>query len=49
MHTLPLTSIRSGDELEAAQKIMDQILTKGKLSSEEAMYLRCVERSRWIL
>ena len=35
----PLTSIRSEDDLEAAQEVMDRLLAKGKLSSGEAMYL----------
>ena len=39
VQTLPLTSIRSRDDLEAAQKVMDHLLTKGKLSSGEALYL----------
>lgn len=39
IQTLPLTSIRSDDDLEAAQKVMDGLLAKGKLSSGEALYL----------
>lgn len=35
----PLTSIRSGDDLEAAQEVMDRLLTKGDLSSGEELYL----------
>ncbi len=36
---LPLTSIRSDDEFEAAQEVMDELLVKGSLSSGEEMYL----------
>ena len=36
---LPLTSIRSDDDLEAAQDVMDELLAKGKLSSGEELYL----------
>ncbi len=39
IRSFPLTSIRSEDELESAQKIVDQLLVKGKLSSGESMYL----------
>jgi len=35
----PLTSIRSDTDLQSAQRIMDQLLTKDQLSSGEAMYL----------
>lgn len=35
----PLTSIRSNDDLEAAQKVMDRLLTKGDVSSGEELYL----------
>lgn len=35
----PLTSIRSEDDLEAAQEVMDQLLAKGKLSAGESLYL----------
>ena len=35
----PLTSIRSEDDLEAAQEVIDQLLGKAKLSSGESMYL----------
>jgi HTH-type transcriptional regulator/antitoxin HigA len=37
--TFPLTSIRSEDDLEAAQKVMDRLLAEARLSSGEAMYL----------
>ena len=39
VQAFPLTSIRSEDDLEAAQEVMDRLLAKGKLSSGEAMYL----------
>lgn len=39
IQVFPLTSIRSEDELEAAQEVIDRVLAKGKLSSGEAMYL----------
>ncbi len=39
IQVFPLTSIRSEDDLEAAQEFMDRLLTKGKLSSGETMYL----------
>ncbi|MFN3161708.1 MAG: type II toxin-antitoxin system HigA family antitoxin [Rubinisphaera brasiliensis] len=35
----PLTSIRSDDDLEAAQDVMDQLIAKGDLSSGEELYL----------
>ncbi len=35
----PLTSIRSDEDLEAAQKVIDQLLGKGKLLSGEVLYL----------
>jgi len=35
----PLASVRSEDHLEAAQKVMDQLLAKGKLNDGEEMYL----------
>lgn len=36
---LPLVSIRSDDDLDAAQKVMDELLAREKLSSGEEMYL----------
>ena len=36
---LPLTSIRSTVDLEAALKVMDRLLAKGKLSLGESLYL----------
>lgn len=39
IQVFPLTSIRSEDDLEATQEVMDRLLAKGKLSSGEAMYL----------
>lgn len=36
---LPLASIRSGDDLEAAQEVIDELLAREKLSSGEEMYL----------
>ncbi|GAB4161006.1 MAG: hypothetical protein Tsb009_38330 [Planctomycetaceae bacterium] len=38
----PLTSIHSEQELDAAQEVMDKILTKGKLSTGEEMYLEAL-------
>ncbi|HEY5315179.1 MAG TPA: helix-turn-helix domain-containing protein [Pirellulales bacterium] len=35
----PLVSIRSEAQLVAAQKVMDRLLTKGKLDAGEEMYL----------
>ena len=35
----PLVSIRSEAQLDAAQKVMDRLLTKGKLDAGEGMYL----------
>ncbi|MCH7727819.1 MAG: helix-turn-helix domain-containing protein, partial [Planctomycetes bacterium] len=35
----PLASVRSEDHLEEAQKVIDQILAKGKLNYGEEMYL----------
>lgn len=35
----PLASIRSKSQLDAAQKVMDRLLTKGKLDAGEEMYL----------
>ena len=35
----PLVSIRSESQLDAAQKVMDRLLTKGKLDAGEEMYL----------
>jgi HTH-type transcriptional regulator/antitoxin HigA len=35
----PLVSIRSEAQLDAAQKVMDRLLTKGKLDAGEEMYL----------
>ena len=35
----PLVSIRSETQLDAAQKVMDRLLTKGKLDAGEEMYL----------
>lgn len=35
----PLTSVRSDDDLEAAQEVMDRLLAKGQLSSGEELYL----------
>jgi HTH-type transcriptional regulator/antitoxin HigA len=39
IQVFPLTSIRTEDDLEAAQEVMDHLLAKGKHSSGEAMYL----------
>ena len=39
IQTLPLMSIRSDDDLEAAQEVMDELLAKRKLSSGETLYL----------
>ncbi|REJ69998.1 MAG: transcriptional regulator [Planctomycetota bacterium] len=39
VQVFPLTSIRSDDDLEAAQEVMDKLLAKGKLSSGESLYL----------
>jgi HTH-type transcriptional regulator/antitoxin HigA len=35
----PLTSIRFDEDLEAAQDVMDRLLTKGDLSSGQELYL----------
>jgi HTH-type transcriptional regulator/antitoxin HigA len=35
----PLVSIRSESQLDAAQKVMDRLLTQGKLDAGEEMYL----------
>lgn len=35
----PLASIRFKSQLDAAQKVMDRLLTKGKLDAGEEMYL----------
>ena len=35
----PLASVRSEDHLEEAQKVIDQLLAKGKLNYGEEMYL----------
>jgi hypothetical protein len=35
----PLTSIKSEDQLEEAQRVMDQLLTRGELNAGEEMYL----------
>jgi len=35
----PLASVRSEDHLEDAQKVIDQLLAKGKLNDGEEMYL----------
>ena len=35
----PLTSIRSDDDLAAAQEVMDRLLAKGDLSTGEQLYL----------
>ena len=35
----PLTSIRSDDDLKAAQEVMDRLLAKGDLSRGEELYL----------
>jgi len=35
----PLTSVRTDDDLEAAQEVMDQLLAKGNLSNGEELYL----------
>ena len=39
IQVFPLASIRSEDDLEAAQEVMDRLLATGKLSSGETMYL----------
>jgi HTH-type transcriptional regulator/antitoxin HigA len=39
IRAFPLTSIRSGAHLRAAQRVMDQLLAKGKLDSGETLYL----------
>lgn len=39
INQLPLASIRSHGDLEAAQEVMDELLAKGTLSSGEEMYL----------
>ncbi len=39
IQAFPLASIRSEDDLEASQDVMDQLLAKGPLSSGEEMYL----------
>ena len=39
INKLPLTSVRSHGDLEAAQEVMDELLAKGTLSSGEEMYL----------
>lgn len=36
---LPLTSVRTDDDLEAAQEVMDRLLAKGNLSNGEELYL----------
>jgi HTH-type transcriptional regulator / antitoxin HigA len=38
----PLASIRSDDHLAAAQRVMDQLLAKGKLDDGEGMYLNAL-------
>lgn len=35
----PLTAIRSDDDLEAAQEVMDRLLARGSLSRGEELYL----------
>lgn len=35
----PLTSVRSGDDLRAAQDVIDRLLAKGHLSRGEELYL----------
>ncbi len=39
IQVFPLASIRSEDDLEAAQEVVDRLLAKGRLSSGESMYL----------
>ena len=39
MQAFPLASIKSDEHLETAQKVMDQLLTKGELDDGEEMYL----------
>ena len=35
----PLTSLRSDEHLEAAQKVLDRLLAKGKLDEGEDLYI----------
>ena len=37
--TFPLASIKSDEQLQEAQKVMDQLLARGKLGAGEEMYL----------
>ncbi len=37
--TFPLASIRSDEQLQEAQKVMDQLLARGELDDGEEMYL----------
>ncbi len=39
VRVFPLTSVRSGSDLRAAQKVMDEIFSKGTLSSGEELYI----------
>ncbi len=39
VHAFPLASIKSEDQLEQAQNVMDRLLAKGKLAGGEEMYL----------
>ncbi len=39
VQTFPLSSIRSDEHLEAAQKVMDRLLAKGELDAGEETYL----------
>jgi HTH-type transcriptional regulator/antitoxin HigA len=39
VQAFPLASIKSDEHLETAQKVMDQLLTKGELDDGEEMYL----------
>lgn len=39
MTTFPLASIKSDEQLQEAQKVMDQLLVQGELDDGEEMYL----------
>ncbi len=39
INKFPLISIRSEEDLKAAQEVVDRLLTRGKLSSGEELYL----------
>src|SRR5437870_3840886 len=39
VQAFPLTSIKSGEHLEAAQEVMDRLLAKGDLDHGEEIYL----------